>query len=124
MDVLQRSVPGPQAEIAVDRAARRQILRHVAPLTAGAQHIHHAVDHFAHVDGALAATALGWRDQWLDLRPFGIGDVARVAQPVAVVAMAVLDRPHRGTSRIGANTESQPIEPVQVISAPMANRFK
>src|SRR5262249_39288461 len=62
MDVLQRSVPAPQAEIAVDRAARRQVLRDVAPLAAGAQHIHHAVDHLTHVDGAPAATSFGRRD--------------------------------------------------------------
>jgi len=124
MDVLQRSVPVPAAEIAVDRAARRQVLRDVAPLTAGAQHIHHAVDHLAHVDSSLAATSFGRRDQRLDQRPFGVGEIAGIAQPVAVVAMAVLDRPHRRTSRICADTESQPIEPVQAIPAPAANRFK
>jgi hypothetical protein len=38
--------------------------------------------------------------------------------------MAVLGRPHRGTSQIGANTESQPIEPAQAAPTPVANRFK
>ena len=69
MHLLQRAVPAPQAEIAVHRAARWQVLRDVAPLAAGAQHIHHAVDHFAHVDGTLAAAALGRRYQRPDLPP-------------------------------------------------------
>src|SRR5947209_6346815 len=95
MDLLQRAVPAPQAEIAVHRAARRQVLRDVAPLAAGAQHIHHAVDDLAHVDGALAAATLGRRDQQLDVRPFVVSEIAGIAQTVAVVAMAVLNRPHR-----------------------------
>src|ERR1700761_8006495 len=86
MNVLQRSVPPPQAEIAIDRATWRQVLRHVSPLTAGSQHIHHAVDHLAHVDSALAATSLGRRYQRLDQRPFGVGEIAGIAQSVAVVA--------------------------------------
>ena len=55
--LLQRAIPAPPAEIAVHRAARGQVLRDVAPLAAGAQHIHHAVDHLAHADGALATVA-------------------------------------------------------------------
>ena len=39
----------------------------------------------------------------------GVGEIAGIARSIGVIAMAVLDRPH-GTSRIGANTESQPIE--------------
>ena len=95
MDLLQRAVPAPQAKISVHRAARWQVLRDVAPLAAGAQDIHHTVDHLAHVDGTLAAAALGRRDQRPDQPPFRIGEVARIAQLVAVVAMAVFDRPHR-----------------------------
>src|SRR5262249_40886081 len=84
-----------QAEIAVDRAARRQVFRNVAPLASGAQHIHHAVNYLAHVDSALAATSFGRRDQRLDQQPFGVGEIAGITQPVAVIAMAGLDRPPR-----------------------------
>jgi hypothetical protein len=54
MHLLQRAVPTSQAEIAIHRAAWWRVFGDVAPLTAGAQHIHYTVDHFAHVDGTLA----------------------------------------------------------------------
>src|SRR5262249_35076930 len=90
MHLLQRAVPALPAEIAVHRATRRQILRDVAPLTAGAQDIHHPVENFA-----LAAAALGRGDQRLDLLPFRVREITRIAQLVTVVARAVLGRPHR-----------------------------
>src|SRR5208282_5698098 len=46
----------PQFRIA---GARRQVLRDVAPLATGAQNVHDAVDHLAHVDAPFAAAALG-----------------------------------------------------------------
>ena len=98
MDFVQRTIPVPQAEVAIDRAARGQVLADVAPLAAGAQHIHEAVDHLAHLHRALPATTLGRWDQWLDQQPLVIGQIAWIAELVAVVAMAVLDRPDRGTS--------------------------
>ena len=45
-----------------------------------------AVHFTSHVDGALAAAALGRRDLWLDMRPLGIGEVAWITQLVTVVA--------------------------------------
>jgi hypothetical protein len=95
MHLLQRAVPAPQTEIAVHGAARRQVLRDVAPLAAGAQHVHHTVDHFAQVHSAFAAAALGRRDQRLDVLSLSIGEITRVAQLVTVVATTVLGRPHR-----------------------------
>ena len=55
MDPLQRAIPAPLAEIAIHRAARWQVLWDVAPLAAGAQHIHQAIHHLAHDHRALAA---------------------------------------------------------------------
>jgi hypothetical protein len=81
----------------VHRAARRQVLGDRAPLAAGAEHVHDAVDDLALVDLALAPAALGGRDQGRDQRPFRVGQVAGIAQVVAVVAAAVLDGPHGGT---------------------------
>src|SRR5690242_3823100 len=79
MHLLQCAIPAPQAEIAVHRAARRQVLRDVTPLTASAEHIHHAVDHFAHVDSTFTTATLGRRDQWPDLLPLRIGKIAGIA---------------------------------------------
>ena len=94
MDAIQRAIPVPQAEIIVHGASGRQVLGQRAPLATGAQDIHHAVDHLAHVDPPLAAAPLGRGDQRLDMRPFLIGQVARIAQLVTVVAGAVLGSPH------------------------------
>src|SRR6202007_3187626 len=95
MDAIERAVPSPQVKIVVHGAARRQVLRHRSPLATGAQHIHQAIDHLAHIDRALVAAALGWRNQWLHQRPFLISQIARIAWPASVVTTAVLLRPHR-----------------------------
>src|SRR3954466_14395030 len=81
VDPIQRAVAAPLAEIAVHRAARWQLLRDVAPLVTGAQHIHQAVHHLAHDHRALAAAALGRWDQWLDRLPLGVSEITRIAQP-------------------------------------------
>ena len=47
MDAIQRAVPVPQAEVIMHGASGRQILGQRAPLAAGAQNVHHAVDHLA-----------------------------------------------------------------------------
>src|SRR4030081_3935810 len=67
MDAMERAVPSPQVKIVVHRAARRQVLRDRSPLATGAQHIHQAIDHLAHIDRALVAASLGWRNQRLAL---------------------------------------------------------
>src|SRR6188472_3234284 len=84
----------PATKIVVDRAARRQVLRHRPPLATRAEHIHQPVDHLAHVHRPLVASALGSRDHRRNQRPFLIGQVARIAQLAAVVASAVLVGPH------------------------------
>jgi hypothetical protein len=94
MDAIERAVPVPQAEVIMHSAARRQALGQIAPLTAGAQDVHHAVDHLAHVDPSLAAAPLARRNERLDKRPFLVGEITRIAQPVAVVAGAVFSSPH------------------------------
>ena len=47
MDAIQRAVPVPQAEVIMHGASGRQILGQRAPLAAGAENVHHAVDHLA-----------------------------------------------------------------------------
>ena len=96
VDPLQSAVPLPAAEIAMHRAAGRQVLRDRAPLTAGGEHVHDAVDDRALVDLASASAMLGRRDQRCDQHPFRVGQVARIAQVIAVVATAILNGPHAG----------------------------
>jgi hypothetical protein len=50
MDSLQRAVVSPQVEIIVERALRRQVLGHIAPLASRAQHVHDPIHNFAHID--------------------------------------------------------------------------
>jgi hypothetical protein len=72
MDAIQRAIPVPQAEVIMHSASGRQVLGKIAPLAAGAQNVHHAVDHLADIDAPFAAAGLARRDQRLDMRPFCI----------------------------------------------------
>ena len=94
MNAIERPVIAPAIEVVVHRALWRQILWQRVPLAACAQDIHDAVDDFADVHRPLVAAALGGRDLRFDLRPFLVGQVALVAQMAAVVAAAILGRPH------------------------------
>ena len=95
MNAIQRAVAMPPNEVVVDRAARRKILRKVAPLAAGAEDIHHPVHGRAHVGSPLAAAWLGWRNESLDKRPLVVRQIARVSQVITIVFCSVLMRPHR-----------------------------
>jgi hypothetical protein len=95
MDALQRTVPLPQLQIVMQGAARWQVLRDRPPLASSAEDVHQPVDHLAHVNRALVAAAPGGRDQRHHVRPFLVGQIARIAQLAAVVSMTVLWRPHR-----------------------------
>src|SRR4030081_584913 len=59
MNAIQRSVPTPQIEIIMHRAARWQIFRECTPLTSRAQNIHHPVHHFTHIDMAPVTPTFG-----------------------------------------------------------------
>ena len=120
MDAIQRAVPVPQAEVIMHGASGRQILGQRAPLAAGAQNVHHAVDHLADSDAPFAAAGLARRDQRLDMRPFRIGQVARITQFVAVVARAVVGSPH------GAPQEQihHPIHPTHKVPGRTLRRLR
>src|SRR5206468_2185158 len=82
------------------------------PLAARAQDIHHPVDDRSHFHGALVAAPLGWRNRRPNQRPFLVRQVARVAQFAAVIATAVLVRPHLAApcesgSHKGITTDSE-----------------
>src|SRR5271169_5627719 len=94
MQSLQRTVVGPSDEVLVDRAPGRQVLRNRAPLTSGAEDVHHPVRHLADIDRAPVAATLGRRNQRPDLAPLHLGQIALVAQMPAVIAASVLTGPH------------------------------
>ena len=58
VDAIQGAIIGPQLEIVVDRAFRRQIFRDRAPLVAGRQNVHEAIHHLTHDHRALVSAAL------------------------------------------------------------------
>ncbi len=94
IDAVQRAVPVPEAEVIMHGASGRQVFRQRTPLAAGAQYVHHGVEHLAHVDAPLAAAPLGGRNKRLDMRPFLVGQVAGIAHLIAVVAGTVFGGPH------------------------------
>ena len=63
MDAIQRAVPVPQAEVIMHGASGRQILGQRAPLAAGAENVHHAVDHLADSDAPVRRG--GWPCGWI-----------------------------------------------------------
>ena len=58
MDAIERAVPGPQAEVIMHGASGGQVFGKTAPLAASAENVHHAVDHLAQINAALAAATL------------------------------------------------------------------
>src|SRR5262245_5663956 len=117
MDAIERAVPAPQIEIIVQGRAWRQVFRNRAPLAARAQDVHQTVSNLAQVHRALITTRLGRREAWLDQRPLRIGQVAWIAQVVAVIAGTIFGRPHRQRlpQNQAATLESQPIHPIQYL---------
>jgi hypothetical protein len=122
MQPLQRTVAGPSDEVLVDRAPGRQVLRDGAPLTPGAENLHHPVRHLTNIDRALVAAALGRRNQRPNLAPLRLAQFALVARMMAtVIAIPPLAGPHiahnsaKGdkmvahskTSRVGLLTDSK-----------------
>ena len=100
MDAIQRAVPVPQAEVIMHGASGRiNRLGMRAPLDDRRvlRMYITSVDHLADSDAPFAAAGLARRDQRLDMRPFRIGQVARITQFVAVVARAVVGSPRGDT---------------------------
>src|ERR1700722_13870911 len=107
MQIVQRAVIRPALEIAIDRAAWRQVAGDVAPCATGAQHIHDAVDDLPHVNLPPTSASPRRRDHSLDLRPLLLGQVAGVAQLVPVVPRPVLGVPHKAPRESMPASESR-----------------
>src|SRR5712675_2970540 len=95
VNAIQHTIALPPNEVVVDRAVRRKVLWKVAPLATGAQDIHHPVHDRTHVGPPLATARLRRRNQWCNIRPLVIREVARVPQVITIVFWSVLKRPHR-----------------------------
>ena len=111
VDALQRAIPIPQIEIVVGRAFRDKVLGQRVPLAAGREHVKDRVQHFAHINAALAAAALGRRNERLNQRPLRIRQITRITQAAPVCRTAMFGLPHRApiASGLALDNESQPI---------------
>lgn len=85
MDTVQRPVIVPKVKISIQRAARRKVLGDRTPLATRTQDVHQAVDHLTDVDAPFATTPFAWRDQGLNVTPFVIRNVARIAKLAAII---------------------------------------
>jgi hypothetical protein len=85
MDPIQRAVAMPPRKIVMQRAV------HDGP----------------NVDLPLTAAASRGKDQWLDICPFVISQVARISQVIAVVLRPVLVRPHCKPLRASADEDQR-----------------
>ena len=94
MDAVQDAVTRPFPEIVVDGRARRKVLRQLAPLAAGPQHVADRVHGLAHVGFALAPARARRRDHRLDELPFRIRQIARITSCPRLVQLARLFCPH------------------------------
>jgi hypothetical protein len=89
MDAIQRPVMGPVAKVAIDRTPRWQVLGDGALLASLAQHVHQAVHQMPLVHLSPAPAVPSQRNQRRDMRPFGVGDVARVSKMSATVSRTI-----------------------------------
>ncbi len=103
---VQRAIVVPVTQVAMQRASRRYILRHIPPLAARAADAHDAADQCPIVALALASTQLVERDQ----RPYLIGQVARVAQLIPVVSNTVPIYLHLASRESVPSMSSQAIQ--------------
>ena len=95
VQALPCSVITKAGEPAIRRLVRWEMLRQHAPGTAAAQHVEDGIDDFAHRPGPFSAGPCGRRQQRREHLPFGIGQIAGVAQVVPVVLCPGLAGPHR-----------------------------
>src|SRR5580693_6568470 len=89
MDLFENARALQRDEIVVRRALWGKVLGQLPPLAAGGNDVEYAVDERAARHAALR------RQERLDQRIFLIGQVTLITQTLALVASAVLRRPHR-----------------------------
>ena len=109
MDPRQCPVVLPALKVAVQSTPGRQVFWDIAPLAAGAEHIHDAIDDFPDIDLPIASPMFGGRDLSFNVRPLLVGQVTRVAKLVPVVSGAVLWSPRAAPRESVPRMESQSI---------------
>src|SRR5208282_1707263 len=82
---LPSTIVAEADEPGIGRLVRRKMLGQHAPRAAAAQHKENGVDDFSHGPAALSSGLGWWRKQRFQDRPFGVGQVAGIAQVVPVV---------------------------------------
>lgn len=111
-DSLPSAGVAPGVKIALHRGVRRKFLRQGPPLAPGGQDVEDRLHDLAQIDFPRASQPTSRRHLPGDHRPLRIGQIACVAQPIALILDASDFGPrHRALPRIFANPkESQPTE--------------
>src|ERR1700752_3070229 len=111
-DSLPSAGVAPSVKIALHRGVRRKFLRQGPPLAPGGQDVEDRLHGLAQIDFPRASQPTSRRHLPGDHRPLRIGQIACVAQPIALILDASDFGPrHRALPRIFANPkESQPTE--------------
>src|SRR5260221_14614420 len=65
----------------IDRAPQREVLRHIAPLAAGAHHVEHRVEQFPIGMLPRATRFAGLGKTIMDELPFGVSEIRSVSHP-------------------------------------------
>jgi hypothetical protein len=89
MKAIQRSVIVPKVKIFEQRAAWWKVFGDRSPLATGAQDGHQTVHHFADIDAPFAPASFGRWDQGLNVNPFVIRHVTRIAKFAAIIETSV-----------------------------------
>jgi len=115
IDPFEGAVPRPGVEITLHGRVRRELLSRLAPLAAGRGEIQDGVDHDPQAGQAGTTDPPGGGHERLDQHPFGIGEVACIAQSISPILQASgRGSNHRELDRIFADpTESQGLEATQ-----------
>jgi hypothetical protein len=94
MDATEHAVAAPFPEVVVDRGVRREILRQLPPLAAGAIDVANGVENLAHVGRAAASACARRREHRLDDGPLLVAEVAGIATAARLVRLAMIVSPH------------------------------
>jgi hypothetical protein len=108
MQPAQRAIGLPPAKVVKDRTARRELWGKRSPLAARTQDIQEPIEDFPNIHCPLAPAAAGRGNQRSHLGPLLVRGVAGIPQVIAVIASAILLRPHTQCLRVAPLTSQLP----------------